>query len=80
MRGLVTEFGLTVPQGVGRLAELKTRVDEDEAFPQTARRVFTALLEQYVTAQVLRAWLVARALRRTGCFRVFSCRGSAETG
>jgi error-prone DNA polymerase len=47
MRGLATEFGLTVPQGVGRLAALKTRVDEDEAFPETARRVFTALLDQY---------------------------------
>jgi transposase len=47
MRGLATEFGLTVPQGVGRLAELKMRVDEDEAFPETARRVLTALLDQY---------------------------------
>jgi error-prone DNA polymerase len=47
MRGLATEFGLTVPQGVGRLTELKTLVEADKAFPETARRVFTALLEQY---------------------------------
>jgi transposase len=47
MRGLATAFGLTVPQGVGRLAELKTLVEADEAFPEPARRVFTALLEQY---------------------------------
>jgi transposase len=47
MRGLATEFGLIVAQGVGRLAELRTLVEADEAFPETARQVFTTLLEQY---------------------------------
>ena len=45
MRGLATEFGLTVPQGIGRLAELFVLVDADKAFPEKARQVFTALFE-----------------------------------
>ena len=45
MRGLATEFGLTVPQGIGRLAELFSLVDADKAFPEKARQVFTALFE-----------------------------------
>ena len=45
MRGLATEFGLTVPQGIGRLAELFLLVDADKAFPEKARQVFTALFE-----------------------------------
>jgi transposase len=46
MRGLATEFGLIVPKGIGRLGELRTLVDTDEAFPDAARRVFTELLDQ----------------------------------
>jgi transposase len=46
MRGLATEFGLTVPKGISRLGELTALVDDDEAFPETARRVFTELHEQ----------------------------------
>jgi transposase len=46
LRSLATEFGLTVPRGIGRLGELSTFVDADEAFPDTARRVFAQLLEQ----------------------------------
>jgi transposase len=46
MRGLATEFGLTVPKGISRLGELTTLVDADEAFPETARGVFTELHEQ----------------------------------
>jgi error-prone DNA polymerase len=45
MRGLATEFGLTVPQGIGRLAELFLLVDADKAFPEKARQVFTVLFE-----------------------------------
>jgi transposase len=47
MRGLATEFGLTVPKGISRLDELTALVDADEAFPETARRVFTELHKQY---------------------------------
>jgi transposase len=46
MRGLATEFGLTVPKGISRLGELTALVDADEAFPETARGVFTELHEQ----------------------------------
>jgi error-prone DNA polymerase len=43
MRGLATEFGLTVPKGINRLDELTALVDADEAFPEGARRVFREL-------------------------------------
>jgi transposase len=46
MRGLATEFGLTVPQGIGKLAELVALVDADEAFPEQARQAFRGLLGQ----------------------------------
>jgi error-prone DNA polymerase len=46
MRGLASEFGLTVPQGIGRLEELLALVDADKAFPEKARQVFTGLFEQ----------------------------------
>ena len=46
MRGLATEFGLTVPQGIGRLEELLALVDADKAFPEKARQVFTGLFDQ----------------------------------
>jgi error-prone DNA polymerase len=46
MRGLASEFGLTVPQGIGRLEELWALVDADRAFPEKARQVFTGLFEQ----------------------------------
>jgi transposase len=31
MRGLATEFGLTAPQGIGKLEDLMALVDTDEA-------------------------------------------------
>ena len=43
MRGLATEFGLTVPKGIGRLGELTALVDADEALPETVRGVFAEL-------------------------------------
>jgi transposase len=46
MRGLATEFGLTVPQGIGKLGELLALVDADEAFPEQARQAFRGLLDQ----------------------------------
>jgi len=38
LRGLATEFGLTVPQGIGKLGGLMTLVDADESLPKTARQ------------------------------------------
>ena len=46
MRGLATEFGLTVPKGIGRLEELSVLVDTDETFPVKARQAFTGLFDQ----------------------------------
>jgi transposase len=46
MRGLATEFGLVVPKGMGRLAELAALVEEDGAFPEQARQAFAELREQ----------------------------------
>ena len=45
MRGLATEFGLTVSQGIGKLKELVALVDADEAFPEKARQVVRELLD-----------------------------------
>jgi transposase len=45
MRGLAAEFGLTVPEGMSRLDDLKALVDADPDFPEQARRAFTGLLE-----------------------------------
>ena len=46
MRGLATEFGLTVPKGIDRLEELLTLVEADKTFPEKARQVFTGLFDQ----------------------------------
>ena len=46
MRGLATEFGLTVPKGMGRLEELTVLVDTDETFPVRARQAFAGLFDQ----------------------------------
>ena len=46
MRGLATEFGLTIPQGIGKLDELFVLVDADKAIPEKARQVFTELFGQ----------------------------------
>jgi transposase len=46
MRGLATEFGLTVPKGIGRLDELLKLVDADQTFPEKARQVFMGLFVQ----------------------------------
>lgn len=45
LRGLATEFGLTVPKGIGKLEELAALVNADEAFPETARHVLTGLFD-----------------------------------
>jgi error-prone DNA polymerase len=45
MRGVASEFGLTVPQGIGRLGDLMALVDADEAFPNKARQAIRELLD-----------------------------------
>jgi transposase len=65
LRGLATEFGLTVPQGIGRLHELRALVDADETFPERARQVFARLLEHCRTTaegiEAFEAGIVAHA-------------------
>ena len=57
MRGLATEFGLTVPKGISKLDELVALVDTDEAFPEKARQVFIGLLDQCrATAETIKAF------------------------
>jgi transposase len=46
IRGLATEFGLTAPKGIGKLSELMTLVDTDEAIPERARRAVEELYHQ----------------------------------
>ena len=43
MRGLAAEFGLAVPQGIGRLGELMEVVEAHEAFPARARQAIGEL-------------------------------------
>jgi len=46
MRGLATEFGLTTPQGIGKLDELMSLVNACKAFPEQARQVFCGFFDQ----------------------------------
>ena len=43
MRGLATEFGLTVPKGIHKLDELMAVVDADEIIPQQAKQAIAGL-------------------------------------
>jgi transposase len=65
IRGLATEFGLTAPQGIGKLGELMTLVDADDAFPEKARQAVRGLLDHcYALAEsieTLEAEIVAHA-------------------
>ncbi len=45
MRGLASEFGLTVPKSIDKLAELMGLVDDDENFPATARQAIRGLFD-----------------------------------
>lgn len=43
MRGLATEFGITVPKGIHKLDELMAVVDADEIMPKQAKQAITGL-------------------------------------
>jgi len=45
MRGLASEFGLTVPKSIDKLGELMALVDGDESFPATARQAIRGLFD-----------------------------------
>ena len=65
IRGLATEFGLTVPLGMGKLGELMQLVDADEAVPEKARQALSTLFDQCRTldkrVETLEAEIVAHA-------------------
>jgi error-prone DNA polymerase len=46
MRGLATEFGLTVPKGIRKLPELMELVAADEAIAKQARQAITGLYDR----------------------------------
>jgi len=46
MRGLATEFGVTVPKGIQKLADLMVLVDTDETIPGRARLAIKGLHER----------------------------------
>ncbi|MFL5279504.1 MAG: IS110 family transposase [Rhodopila sp.] len=45
-RGLLTEFGLTVAKGIGKLSDLMTLVDTDETIPDSAGQAVKELYNQ----------------------------------
>jgi len=65
IRGLATEFGLTVPLGMGKLGELMALVDADEAVPAKARQALTTLFDQcsalHESIETFEAEIVAHA-------------------
>jgi len=67
IRGLATEFGLTVALGMGKLGELMALVDADETVPEKARQVLNALFDQCraldESTEALEAEIVAHARR-----------------
>ncbi len=67
MRGLATEFGITVPKGIHKLDELMAVVDADEIMPQQAKQAITGL-HDYCTnlsegIETFEAEIVAHARR-----------------
>ena len=67
IRGLATEFGLTVGLGMGKLGELMALVDADEAVPEQARQALNALFDQCraldESTEAFEAEIVAHARR-----------------
>jgi transposase len=47
LRGLASEFGLVVPKGIDKLRTLIALVEDDQAFPERARRAIGGLFAQY---------------------------------
>jgi transposase len=65
MRGLATEFGLTVPRGIDKLGELMGLVEADESFPTQALQVVRGLLHHCIaldrSIETFEATIVAHA-------------------
>jgi error-prone DNA polymerase len=67
IRGLATEFGLTAPQGMDKLAQLMALAEADAAVPAGAQQAIRGLLEQCRvlsgSVEALEAEIVAHARR-----------------
>jgi len=67
IRGLATEFGLTVALGMGKLGELMALVDADETVPEKARHALSTLFDQRraldESTEAFEAEIVAHARR-----------------
>jgi transposase len=79
IRGLATEFGLTVPQGMSKLGELIALVDADETFPKTARQAAVELLNRCSalaeSIETFEAEIVAHARRDEAARRLATIPG-----
>jgi len=79
MRGLAAEFGLTVPRSMGKLGDLMTLVEADEAMPEEARQVLGALFGQCRALEesvaMLEAKIVAHARRDDAARRLATVPG-----
>lgn len=65
MRGLATEFGLTMPKGIQNVDDLMTQVDADEPYPRKhAKRV-----RNYTTTSVLQICASRHLKRRSSITR-----------
>jgi transposase len=53
MRGLATEFGITVPKGMQKLDELMTLVDTDESIPKQAKQAITLTVSKTERKSIL---------------------------
>lgn len=49
MRGLATEFGIVVPQGIGKTPELVELIAANEAVPPQVKEAMRALFDRYVS-------------------------------
>ena len=52
MRGLATEFGVTMPKGIQNVDDLMTQVDADESLPQEARQASKELYDHFRAANL----------------------------
>lgn len=60
VRGLATEFGITVPKGKDKLEELVALLDADQTVPENARQAVQELQNHYGTVAARAAALQAR--------------------
>ena len=84
IRGLAAEFGLTVPQGIGRVDELVALVEADETIPTDARVTIMALRDCRIGLsngiESFEAKIVAHARNDEGARRLATIPGIGPIG